>query len=70
MFGPKNFGLKEDLELAKKALYQVGLGEEFYEKSLFPEIRVMNATMIIGIIAFDRLLNQIANYRKLKLQEK
>ena len=36
-FGPKNLGLSKDemLEAAKKALKQVGLGEEYYEKSPF-----------------------------------
>ncbi len=43
--------------------------KEFYGEDMFPEIRVLNATMIVGIIAFDRCLNQIANYQKLKLQE-
>ena len=54
MFGPKNFGLKEDLELAKKALSQVGLGEEFYEKSPFTlsggELR---RVAIAGVLAFN-----------------
>lgn len=54
MFGPKNFGLKEDLELAKKALSQVGLSEEFYEKSPFTlsggELR---RVAIAGILAFN-----------------
>ncbi|MBQ5917433.1 MAG: energy-coupling factor transporter ATPase [Lachnospiraceae bacterium] len=36
-FGPKNLGLGKDdmLEAAKKALKQVGLGEDYYEKSPF-----------------------------------
>lgn len=36
-FGPKNLGLSKDdmLEAAKKALKQVGLGEDYYEKSPF-----------------------------------
>ncbi len=36
-FGPKNLGLSKDevVEAAKKALKQVGLGEEYYEKSPF-----------------------------------
>ena len=36
-FGPKNLGLSKEevLEAAKKALKQVGLGEEYYEKSPF-----------------------------------
>lgn len=36
-FGPKNFGMKQDeaLEAAKAALKEVGLGEEFYERSPF-----------------------------------
>ena len=36
-FGPKNLGLSEEetLERAKTALEQVGLGEEYYEKSPF-----------------------------------
>lgn len=54
MFGPKNFGLKEDLELAKKALSQVGLSEEFYEKSPFTlsggELR---RVAIAGVLAFN-----------------
>jgi energy-coupling factor transport system ATP-binding protein len=35
--GPKNLGLSKDevVEAAKKALKQVGLGEEYYEKSPF-----------------------------------
>lgn len=43
--------------------------KEFYGKNVFPEIRVLNATMIVGVIAFDRVLNQVVNYKKLRLQE-
>ena len=34
-FGPKNFGISNYEEEAKKALKMVGMGEEFYEKSPF-----------------------------------
>lgn len=44
--------------------------KEFYGKNVFPEIRVLNATMIVGVIAFDRLLNQVVNYQKLRLKER
>jgi energy-coupling factor transport system ATP-binding protein len=37
IFGPKNFGVKDDeaKELAKEALKLVGIGEEYFEKSPF-----------------------------------
>lgn len=44
--------------------------EEFNMHEMFPEIKVLNSTMIVGVIAFDRFLNQIANYKKLKQEEK
>lgn len=75
------FGLNDKQVIAKKitvfAVVMIisfvnGYGtmcKDYFGKELFPEIKILNATMIVGIIAFDRLLNQVANYKKIKLQE-
>lgn len=43
--------------------------KEFSGENDFWGIRVLNSTMIVGIIAFDRVLNQVVNYLKIYKQE-
>lgn len=56
MFGPKNKGLSEEeaLERAKKALYDVGIGEEFFKQSPFDLSGGQKKRVAIaGVLAMD-----------------
>lgn len=44
--------------------------KEVYGQEILEGVNIINATIIIGIIAFDRVLNQVANCIKMDKQKK